>query len=67
MGEAKRRGSFEQRKAEGEERLQLEAEQRRKEEARREAALTPEQRKKRVEARKLLTMMAGFTAGSLMR
>lgn len=64
MGEAKRRGSYEQRKAEGEAKYQeakrLEAQR----QAEYEASLTPEQRAQRTKIRTMFATAAGLTAGS---
>lgn len=59
MGQAKQRGSFNQRKAEGEARLKLEEQLRREKEAAMEASLTPEQKAKRL---KFSTLLAGILA-----
>lgn len=60
MGQAKARGSYEDRKTIGEaKKAQAEAE-RREHEAMIEASLTPEQRKKRQEARLLISTIAGM-------
>jgi vacuolar-type H+-ATPase subunit E/Vma4 len=56
MGQAKQRGTFLQRKVEGEARRIAEELRRREEEAAREAALTPAQK----EARRKLQMAIGF-------
>lgn len=63
MGQAKLRGSFETRKAEGEAKnAAILLERKRLAEAR-EAAMTPEERKKRDKARTYLAAMLGFSAG----
>lgn len=66
MGEAKRRGSFEQRKAESEAAYQEAKRIEKQRQAEYEASLTPEQREKRKQARQTLTMMAGITAGTFL-
>ena len=58
MGAAKRRGSYEQRKAEGQIRRADAQRQRAEEIAKREAALTPEERAKRRKAQMLLAQFA---------
>ncbi len=63
MGEAKRRGSFEQRQAEGQIKRAEEQRERERQRAEYEASLTPEQKRKRHEARLLLTTVLGMTAG----
>ena len=63
MGQAKRRGTFEQRKAEGEAKI---AERRKFQQERllaQEAAMTPEQKEARRKAREWLTVSAGLVAG----
>ena len=64
MGQAKIRGNYETRKAEGEARLEREEQQRRDELAAREAALTPEQRASRTRAQRILAMGAGVVASA---
>ena len=64
MGEAKRRGTYEQRKSEGEERKRLEKEERLKLEAEYEASLTLEEKEKRHQTRMRLAMLMGL-AGSI--
>lgn len=58
MGQAKQRGSFSQRKVEGEAKRIAEELRRREEEAVREAAMTPAQK----EARRKLQIAIGFVA-----
>ncbi len=60
MGQAKARGSYEDRKAIGEAKRALVEAERREYEAMIEASLTPEQRKKRQEARLLISTLAGM-------
>lgn len=60
MGQAKARGSFEIRKAEGEARLVQEEIDRKRKEAEYEASLTPEQKEKRAQARKTLALLASI-------
>lgn len=66
MGEAKRRGSFEQRKEESEAKYEAECEAAAKRKAEYEASLTPEQRAKREKARKISTILAAFGAGNIL-
>lgn len=58
MGAAKRRGSYEKRKAEGQIRLAEAQRQRAEEIAKREAELTPEERAKRRSMQRLLALGA---------
>jgi len=60
MGQAKQRGSFEQRQAEGIARREAEERQRLEAIAAAEAALTPEQRRKRCEAVRVLGTVAAM-------
>lgn len=63
MGEAKKRGSRDQRVKEGVEKALVAVAERKRKEAEAEAALTPEQRAKRRKARQTLAMVAGLTLG----
>lgn len=63
MGEAKKRGSRDQRVKEGVEKALAAVADRKRKEAEAEAALTPEQRAKRRKARQTLAMVAGLTLG----
>ncbi len=65
MGAAKNRGPRETRVAESIARQQAEKLERMRQLAELEAAMTPEQKAKRKQARQTLTMMAGITAGVL--
>lgn len=76
MGQAKSRGSFEQRKIEGEERLEAEAQARAKElarlereEAAREAALPPDVRERKRRARQTFNTLiaAALTSTAMTR
>ncbi len=60
MGEAKRRGTYEQRKAEGEAKHAEQQRQREVALARREAAMTPEERARRHKARMVLAQTAAL-------
>ena len=62
MGQAKLRGSYETRKAEGEARRECEEQQRINELAAQEAALTNAQRASRERARQILVVGAGIAA-----
>ena len=61
MGQAKLRGTYEQRKAEGELRIAREFIERENEIKRLAASLSPEEKQKRKEARKLIAIMSGFS------
>ncbi len=61
MGQAKLRGTYEQRKAEGELRVAREFIERENEIKRLAASLSPEEKQKRKEARKLIAIMSGFS------
>lgn len=61
MGQAKIRGTYEQRKAEGELRVAREFIERENEIKRLAASLSPEEKQKRKEARKLIAIMSGFS------
>ena len=63
MGEAKRRGSFEQRKIGSIERHRIEISERRKREAECEARKTPTQRQREHRAMMVLAMFSELTAG----
>lgn len=63
MGQAKARGTFEQRQALAVKRNDELLEARRQELREREAAMTPEEKQKRQNVRNLITTMAGFAAG----
>lgn len=65
MGEAKRRGTYEQRKAEGEAKRADAQRQREEVLAKREAVMTPEERAKRHKARMLLAQAAAFGLAAL--
>jgi hypothetical protein len=67
MGQAKQRGTFEQRKAEGIAKREEKELARRKAIAEAEAALTPEQRKKRKRAGMVLTSVLGMATASMQR
>ena len=67
MGQAKQRGTLEQRQAEGVARKEAERKAKQERLQAEEDALTPEQRAKRKAARLLLTQMMGFVAGSQIR
>jgi len=67
MGQAKRRGSYEQRKADGEARREDEEQRRREEVVAREAAITPEQRAMTRHALMPLTFMLGLAVQSMER
>lgn len=60
MGQAKVRGTYEIRKAVAVEKAILDEAERKEQEAMIEASLTPEQRKKRQEARLLISTLAGM-------
>lgn len=64
MGQAKQRGTFEQRKADGAARLQADAQRRRTALAAQEATMTPAEREARKRAQRTLAMMLGLVAGS---
>lgn len=64
MGQARQRGTFEERREAAIERDNAEREERKLEEIRREASMTPEQRQKRHDMRMLITTMLGTAAGS---
>ena len=61
MGQAKLRGTYEQRKSEGEFRTAHEIMEREFEIKRLAASLSPEEKQKRKEARKLIAIMSGFS------
>ena len=63
MGEAKKRGSRDQRVKEGVEKALVAVAERKRKEAEVEATLTPEQRAKRRKARQTLAMVAGLALG----
>ena len=63
MGQAKLRGRFEVRKAEGEAKNAAELLERQRLIAEREASMTPVQRSERHKSRMLLASMVGFAAG----
>lgn len=67
MGQAKKRGSYEQRKAEGEARRTAEEQRRREEIAAREAAMTPDQKAQRVRTATMMTAVLGMAAQSMER
>lgn len=62
MGQAKSRGSYEVRKAEGEVNAALAEAERKKQSALYEASLTPEQKQKRREFEQLVALATGFAA-----
>ena len=62
MGQAKQRGSFEQRKQEAKERNKIEKENRIMVEFEIEAAKTPEQKKKEKKAKRKLVQLLGLAA-----
>ena len=61
MGQAKLRGTYEQRKAEGELRVAREFIERENEIKRLAESLSQEEKQKRKEARKLIAIMSGFS------
>lgn len=63
MGEAKRRGTYEQRVTEGIRKREEEEEMRKRRAAAREAMLTPAERRKRHELRTLIASTAGLVGG----
>ena len=63
MGQAKLRGTYEQRKAEGELRVAREFIERENEIKRFDASLSPEEKEKRRAARKLIAIAAGIGFG----
>jgi len=63
MGQAKQRGTFEQRRMEAEARMLKQLEARGAERIEREAAMTPAQKEARRKARTFLTMTSGLIAG----
>ena len=65
MGQAKLRGSFEQRQAEGIAKREAEEQRRRDELAAREAAMTPVQLERRARARSLLNTGLAISAGGI--
>lgn len=67
MGQAKQRGSYEQRKAEGEERRAAEEQRRREEFAARVAAMTPAQKERQQISAMVLTAVLGMAAQSMER
>jgi hypothetical protein len=67
MGQAKNRGPFEVRQAEGEAKRKAAAERRKAEIAAFEASLTPEQRRSRRQFQMLMTMSMGVLASSMRR
>ena len=67
MGAAKNRGPREVRVAEGIAKREAAAKERERQLAELEAAMTPEQRAKRKQARRTLAMMSGLAAGMLVR
>lgn len=67
MGQAKQRGTFAQRQAEGIAKNEAQEQARRKAIAEAEAALTPAQRKKRLQAGMILTSVLGMAAASMQR
>lgn len=60
MGEAKRRGSYKQRKAEGEARRLADARQREKSFAEKRANMTPEERRAAMKVQMMLLGLMGF-------
>lgn len=60
MGQAKARGSFEKRQAEGITKRQEEERERKRQKAEYEASLTPEQKAQRHRVRTMLAMMGGL-------
>lgn len=65
MGQAKQRGTYEERLEAGKRRMAEREAERVRERAAREAAWTPEERKKRLEARMLMAAMIGLSANAL--
>ncbi len=67
MGQAKKRGTFEQRQAEGIAKKEAQELERQMAMAKAEAALTPEQRERRKRANIVLTSLLGLAASSMQR
>lgn len=63
MGQAKLRGSFEVRKAEGKAKNAAALLERKRLAEAREASMTPEQRKSREKTRRVMAALVGFAAG----
>lgn len=63
MGQARRRGSFEERKLQAEHSAEVEKAERCQRAAEAEAAMTPGERARRTKARMLLAAMVGITKG----
>lgn len=66
MGEAKRRGTYEQRVLAGEAKRDAEILRREEERKAREAAMTPEQKAKRVKTAKVIAMMEALVESNHM-
>jgi len=64
MGQAKRRGTYEQRVLAGEAKAELAAKERQRKLDEAEAALTPEQKEKRKRARQTLATVLGFAVAN---